>query len=149
MTPLGRRFTPIASLALAALATAGCSSIPLEGRARIERALPEQARALPTAAIARATVHDDTYASIQLIRISEPIALHRHLQSEEIVYLLSGAGVLHLRGENVELCAGDLAVIPRNTPHGFTPTGAEPAVVLSTFVPPFIDGDRVMEAEGR
>jgi quercetin dioxygenase-like cupin family protein len=129
------------------LALATCTTIPPEGAVRVERALPEQARALPPEAIARATLHDDPNATIQLIRLAAPIAMHRHLHSEELVYLLSGSGTLHLRDGDVELRAGDLAVIPRNTPHGFTPGAAEPAVVLSTFVPHFVAGDRVMEED--
>jgi quercetin dioxygenase-like cupin family protein len=127
------------------LLAAACGSVPPEGAVRIERALPEQARALQGDPVARATVHDDDYASVQLIRVTGPIAPHRHLESEEIVYLLSGEGVLHLRDADRPMQAGDLAVIPRDTPHGFTPTGPEPAVILATFVPRFVEGDRVME----
>ncbi|MBM4015753.1 MAG: cupin domain-containing protein [Planctomycetes bacterium] len=135
------------AVTIAPLLLAACTTVPPEGQVRIERGIPEQAYALAPAAIARSTLHDDPHATIQLVRLSGPIAQHRHLHSEEIVYLVSGSGVLHLRDGDVELRAGDLAVIPRNTPHGFTPGGAEPAVVLSTFVPHFIDGDRVMEKE--
>ncbi len=141
-----RSWSAIALTTAAAVASTACTTLPPEGPARVERALPEQARALAAGAVARSTLHDDPHATIQLVRLTGPIAPHRHLHSEEIVYLVSGAGVLHLRDGDVELRAGDLTVIPRNTPHGFTPTGSEPAVVLSTFVPHFVAGDRVMEA---
>lgn len=131
--------------AAALLVLAACTSVPPEGAVRVERALPDQARSLTAIPVDRATLHDDPDATIQLIRVSGPIALHRHLHSEEIVYLLSGAGTLHLRDSDLELRTGDLVVIPRNTPHGFTPTGSESAVLFASFVPHFVDGDRVME----
>jgi len=136
------------ALLLPALAAA-CGSVPPEGEARIERSLPEQARSLQGGPVARATLHEDEQATVQLIRVAAPIARHRHRQSEELVYLLSGEGVLHLRDGDRALQAGDLVVIPVDTPHGFTPTGPEPAVILSTFVPPFVEGDRVMEEPPR
>ena len=64
---------------------------------------------------------------------------------EEVVYLLSGEGTLQLALDTKSLRAGDLVVVPRNTPHAFTPTGSRPAVVLQFFTPRFVDGDRVVE----
>ncbi len=137
-----------ANMGVVAFATAllaGCSSTPSEGTVRVEVALPEQAKSLVGEPIARATVHADDAVSIQLIRIGGAIAMHHHAESEEIVYLVSGEGVLHVRGGDQALEAGDLVVVPRNTPHGFTPTGTMPAVVLSTFVPTFVDGDVIRD----
>jgi mannose-6-phosphate isomerase-like protein (cupin superfamily) len=86
---------------------------------------------------------------LSILRIAGPIELHRHLESEEIVYVLSGEGTLQLDKDTHALRAGDLFVVPRNTPHAFTPTGRDPAVVLQLFTPRFIDGDRVLEAEAK
>ncbi|MBL8842880.1 MAG: cupin domain-containing protein [Planctomycetes bacterium] len=132
-------------LAPLALLAAACSSVPPEGRARLELEVPAQAIALPSEAVARVTLHGDQYATVMLIKASGPIAFHRHFHSEEIVYLLAGSGTLHLAQGDREMRAGDLVVVPPNTPHGFTPGSDEPAVLLSTFVPPFQDGDRVPE----
>lgn len=145
MPRAARRRIPAGSAAALALATAACSSVPPQGNTRIERDLPEQARALQGGALARATVHADDHASLVLARVSGPIAPHRHLFSEEIVYLLSGAGTLQREEGPLELRAGDLVVVPRNTPHGFVPAAGEAAVVLSIFVPPLREGDRVAE----
>ena len=87
----------------------------------------------------------DADATVMLVRAGAPIAMHRHLRSEEIAHLVSGAGVLQLADGARSMRAGDLAIVPRNTPHAFTPTGDEPAVLLSTFVPTFQEGDRVPE----
>lgn len=142
-------FTPSCAaplaLAISALLAPACSSVPPEGRARLELEVPKQAIALPSEAVARVTLHGDQYATVMLIKATGPIALHRHFHSEEIVYLLSGRGTLHLAEGDREMRAGDLVVVPPNTPHGFTPGDDEPAVLLSTFVPPFQEGDRVPE----
>jgi quercetin dioxygenase-like cupin family protein len=128
---------------------AACSSTRPEGSARVELDLPAQAANLSAGPVAAALLHGDAYVSVNLLRISSPIELHRHLESEEIVYVLSGEGTLQLASDTHALRAGDLFVVPRNTPHAFTPTGRDPAVVLQLFTPRFTDGDRVPEADAK
>jgi quercetin dioxygenase-like cupin family protein len=140
---MSRLFVPLAALAFA------CSSSRPESVARIELDLPTQAQNLTGGPIAKGLVHEDADVSINVLRIGEPIALHRHLQSEEVVYLLSGEGTLQLALDTRTLRAGDLVVVPRNTPHAFTPSGGGPAVVLQFFTPRFVDGDRVLEAPAK
>jgi quercetin dioxygenase-like cupin family protein len=138
-----RLLVPLAALAFA------CSSSRPESVARVELDLPAQAQNLSGGPVAKGLVHEDADVSINVVRIGEPIALHRHLQSEEVVYLLSGEGTLQLALDTRALRAGDLVVVPRNTPHAFTPTGSGPAVVLQLFTPRFVDGDRVLEAPAK
>jgi len=138
-----RQFLPGAALSLFAAACSG----PPEGSARVELNLPEQARELDGKRAAATTLHGDDAVTINLLSIRAPVALHRHLKSEEVVYLLAGEGVLQLGAGERTLRAGDLVVVPRGTPHGFTPTGEGPAVLLQTFIPHFIEGDRVLEPE--
>jgi quercetin dioxygenase-like cupin family protein len=142
---LSRPFLPGAALTLFA---AACSA-PSEGSARVELNLPEQARELEGKRSTATTLHGDDAVTINLLSIKAPVAMHRHLKSEEVVYLLSGEGVLLLGAGERTLRAGDLVVVPRDTPHAFTPTGEGPAVLLQTFVPHFIEGDRVPEPERR
>ena len=59
--------------------------------------------------------------------------------------MVSGQGTLHMKGADRKLKAGDLVIVPRNTVHGYTPTGDEPTVVLSIFTPAYQDGDRLYE----
>jgi len=138
-----RPFLPGAALTLFA---AACSAPP-EGSARVELNLPEQARELDGKKATATTLHGDDAVTINLLSIKSPVAMHRHLKSEEVVYLLAGEGVLQLGEGERTLRAGDLVVIPRATPHAFTPTGEGPAVLLQTFIPHFIEGDRVPEPE--
>ncbi len=140
---------PSVLLALLAGAAAACSSTRPEGESRIELDLPAQAANLAGGAIAAGLVHEDDDVSINVVRIAAPIALHRHLQSEEVLYLLSGEGTLQLALDVRTLRAGDLVVVPRNTPHAFTPTGKDPAVVLQLFTPRFVEGDQPLETAAR
>jgi mannose-6-phosphate isomerase-like protein (cupin superfamily) len=135
------------SAASAAVVFAAACSGPPEGSARVEVDLPDQGQHLTGSPIATALVHGDDDVSVSVMKISGPVAMHRHAQSEEVVYLVAGEGVLHLANSQRALRAGDLVVVPRNTPHGFTPTGAEPVVILQTFVPHFIEGDGTFELE--
>ena len=138
-------------LALLALLTgaAACSNTRPEGQARFELDLPAQAQNLAGGPIAAGLVHEDAQVSVNVVRIAGPIAPHRHLKSEEIVYLLSGAGTVQVARDTRELRAGDFFVVPRNTPHAFTPSGDGPVVVLQFFSPPFVEGDRVLEPPGK
>ncbi len=138
---------PLLATALAVLLCQGCSNVPPEGRARLERQLPEQSLSLPPADVARAAVHADDRVTCLLVRATGPIVPHRHFHSEEIVYVISGRGVLHLADGDRDVAPGDLIVVPPNTPHGFTPSSEEPVVLLATFVPPLREGDRVPEVE--
>lgn len=147
-----RCFTFLVSAPLLVLLQA-CSSVPPEGSARVEVALPAQAANLPESkpgsGIGSANLHAEEGVSINLLRITAPLAQHRHLESEEIVYVIAGGGVLHLAGGDRAIEAGDFVVIPRNTPHGFTPGGPEATVILQEFVPKYVDGDRIFEGAKR
>ena len=118
---------------------------PREDRAWIESNLVEQAARIEGGPVAIQQIYKDLHLSVNLLRLTGPIALHRHLQSEECAYLISGTGTFESTGGTREMKAGDFAVVPPNTPHAFTPTGTAPAVILSIFTPPFIAGDRVYE----
>ena len=137
---LSSAFAPLALALLAACSTP-------EGTTRVEVDLPEQAKNVAGAAFASTNLHTDRYFTANLVRLSEPVAMHRHVESEEVLYVLSGEGVLHGIDGDRTLEAGDFVVVPRNTPHGFDPTGTSPTVVLQLFVPTFVEGDRIFDDE--
>lgn len=127
----------------------GCAGPP-EGEARVEVALPEQALNIVGAGpVADANLHSDEDVTVNLLRLTAPVVMHRHLESEEILYVVSGEGVLRLKGSDRALAAGDVVIVPRNTPHGFDPTGTQPAILLQLFTPRFVQGDRQFEAARR
>jgi quercetin dioxygenase-like cupin family protein len=91
--------------------------------------------------------------------------LHTHPSADETFYLLAGSIVLHIDGNEQELRAGGVAVIPRDVPHAFmaqaegarmlclhTPGGgegfyrsaSEPAVAGEPALP--VDFDRIRQA---
>jgi mannose-6-phosphate isomerase-like protein (cupin superfamily) len=129
----------------AALLLAAACSAPPQGTARVEVDLPEQGQRLKGDPVTTALIHGDDAVTVNLIKLSGDVAMHRHEECEEVVYLLAGEGMLHLADSQRSLRAGDFVVVPRNTPHGFTPTGPEPTVILQMFVPHFVEGDRRFE----
>jgi mannose-6-phosphate isomerase-like protein (cupin superfamily) len=135
------RLAPVVAL-VAALAA--CVS-QREGTARVQDALPEQAAAMTGGPVASASLHADPDVTANLVRITGPVGLHRHMRSEEVIYVLGGAGILHLRGVDRPVKAGDFVLVPRATTHGFEPTGTEPALILQLFTPAFVEGDRIFE----
>ncbi len=88
-------------------------------------------------------LYQSEHQTVFLVTPREPIPRHVHHHSEETVFVLQGQGILHIPGGDRVVKAGDFMVLPRNTPHGFTPTGDEPVAALSSFSPRFRDGDRV------
>jgi len=135
-------------IAAALLAGGACAGAP-DGTARIELDLPEQGARLADRAKDAVDLHGDEALTIRLLRVTAPIALHRHRESEETLYLIAGEGLLHLASGDRALRAGDLVVLPRATPHGFTPTGPEPAVILQVFTPRLRDGDSIPDGGAR
>ncbi len=91
--------------------------------------------------------------------------LHTHPHAEETFYLLAGSIALHVGGDETEVRAGGVAVIPRNVPHAFL-AGPDGARMLCLHTPgggeafyrkasepareggstPAVDFDRVKEA---
>lgn len=129
------------SLAPVTLALAACAA-PAPGPAVVETDLPR--RPLPDARgpVAVTTLHASPHQTVNLLRVDGPVPLHRHEHSEETIYIISGRGVLELDGATRPVGPGDLVVVPRGAPHGFTPDDG-PAVVLSIYAPAYREGDRV------
>jgi quercetin dioxygenase-like cupin family protein len=74
--------------------------------------------------------------------------LHRHSESGQISYLLSGSGEHLTCNGAVPLKAGDATYAPRNTWHGFRNTGREKAVLLSIYSPAAVLSEAGYETYG-
>lgn len=61
---------------------------------------------------------------------------HVHPNSEEVTYVISGAGSVKVGTRTLEVSAGDLFYGPPNVPHQFRNTSNEPLVVFSIYSPP-------------
>jgi len=59
--------------------------------------------------------------------------LHRHPHADEVLYLLSGAGLHLSEGEPVRQSAGDVIFIPAGEWHGFANDTDEETVVIAVF----------------
>ena len=58
---------------------------------------------------------------------------HYHPQAEEVVMVVSGRGTQIVGRDSLDLGAGDICFIPRNTPHRITGTSEEDLVILWAF----------------
>ncbi|MEW5702394.1 MAG: cupin domain-containing protein [Candidatus Zixiibacteriota bacterium] len=87
----------------------------------------------------------DSASSMHLTQVQGVMESHRHLNHEENVWIIRGAGRLTLGTEKIRVMAGQVIHIPRNTPHAFANLGSSPAVVISVFAPAFDGKDRVYD----
>ena len=69
---------------------------------------------------------------------------HYHLQTEEIYYILSGAGAMHLGEESRSVSRGDIIVIPPSKPHYIANIGDEPLVLLCCCSPAYSHEDTIV-----
>jgi len=70
---------------------------------------------------------------------------HRHPVTEEIYYVLRGAGRMTVGTEQREVGPGDGILIPPGTRHTIENIGQEPLVFLCCCAPPYSHEDTVIE----
>ena len=80
---------------------------------------------------------DRTTSAIERCSLAEEIlpagaavGRHHHLETEEIYYILRGAGRMTVGDETREVEAGDAVFIPRGQAHTLENTGREPMTIL-------------------
>ncbi|HYN84726.1 MAG TPA: cupin domain-containing protein [Pyrinomonadaceae bacterium] len=80
---------------------------------------------------------DRTNSPVELCSLAEEIlpagaevGRHFHARTEEIYYILAGAGVMTVAGEAREVAAGDAVYIPRGAAHTLRNTGAQAMKIL-------------------
>lgn len=66
---------------------------------------------------------------------------HHHRESEEIYYLVEGAGLMELDGETREVRAGDAILIPPGAWHQIRAAAGGPLRLLCACAPPYRDED--------
>lgn len=69
---------------------------------------------------------------------------HYHRRSEELYLVTAGRGRLWIDGEELEVAAGDCAVIPPGTVHQLHNTGPEELVVVCACSPAYSHEDTVL-----
>ncbi len=64
------------------------------------------------------------------------IPLHSHSEAEEIIFVISGEGIVYIDDEKANLKTGTVIFIPPNVEHRFVNTGDEPLWITWTLSPP-------------
>jgi quercetin dioxygenase-like cupin family protein len=82
-------------------------------------------------------------ASYAFVRMQAGEALHRHDKSDLTMVMLRGHARVRIGARDVELWPGDVAQIPRGTPHAVANLSPEPIVGFAVFSPPGDPKDRV------
>jgi len=90
-------------------------------------------------------ISHDSLSSVHLTQIRGAIESHRHLNHDENVWVIRGAGRLVVDGVKHKVAAGQVIHIPRGISHSFHNMGAKPAVVISVFAPGFDGKDRIYD----
>jgi quercetin dioxygenase-like cupin family protein len=81
--------------------------------------------------------------SATLIQLRDGVKSHYHAQHDEMVYVLSGRGVMTVGNETRAIQAGDFIVIKRGRVHSVQNRSAQLLVALSIMSPPFDGVDRI------
>jgi mannose-6-phosphate isomerase-like protein (cupin superfamily) len=81
-------------------------------------------------------------SSAHLVRIRDREQPHVHTRYDLTVVLVGGRGTLWLAGKPLPMREGDVALIPKETPHYFVNESRGPAAALVVFSPPFDGPDQ-------
>lgn len=91
---------------------------------------------------------DRTTSGVELCSLAEEtlppgaaVGRHYHTETEEIYYILSGAGRMTVGAEAREVSAGDAVYIPRGSTHTLENTGPEPMTILLVCGPAYSVAD--------
>lgn len=95
---------------------------------------------------------DRTTSAIELCSLAEEVlppgaavGRHHHLLTEEVYYILRGAGRMTVGEEARDVSTGDAIFIPRGHTHTLENTGAEPMTILLVCGPAYSLEDHLME----
>ena len=72
---------------------------------------------------------------------------HRHVQTEEIYYILSGRGEMRIGAETQTVSSGDAIAIPPGAVHEITNIGAEVLCFLCCCAPGYEHEDTVLDVD--
>ena len=81
-------------------------------------------------------------SSISLVQVRDREQPHIHTRYDLTVTLVHGSGTLWLNNTPLPMHDGDVAFIPKGTPHYFVNGGSDPAAALIVFAPAFSGPDQ-------
>ncbi len=73
-------------------------------------------------------------AELQVIQMNK-IKLHSHSQEDHIVFVVRGKGTVRLDQETRDVRPGDIFMLPKDVPHGFSKSGDENLILLVIGTP--------------
>jgi quercetin dioxygenase-like cupin family protein len=82
--------------------------------------------------------------TVNLIQTRGAVPAHHHVEHDEMVMILEGKGTFTIEGQNHEVKAGDILLIPRGAVHSYVHQGDGITAVVSVFSPKFDPKDRIM-----
>lgn len=133
-------------LALAALASAGCAR---QGPSLLAADPPSTTRLLAHAPplpadanIQPTELRRGESSSLSLVQVRNREQPHVHTRYDLTVTLVQGSGTLWLNGAALPMRTGDVAFIPKGTPHYFVNQGGAPAIAAVVFAPAFTGPDQ-------
>lgn len=95
---------------------------------------------------------DRTTSTIELCSLAEEVlpvgasvGRHHHVETEEIYYVLRGAGRMTVGAETRDVTTGDAVFIPRGATHTLQNTGIEEMTILLVCGPAYSIADHLME----
>jgi mannose-6-phosphate isomerase-like protein (cupin superfamily) len=89
------------------------------------------------------TTSDITQCSVaeELLPPGHAVTPHFHRETEEVYYVLEGAGEMTIGAETASVGAGDAIFIPRGSVHTLRNTGGVPMRIVLVCGPAFSRGD--------
>jgi mannose-6-phosphate isomerase-like protein (cupin superfamily) len=107
-----------------------CTAFETKDGSEIREIMAYRNSACQRTSLAEATVHP-----------GKSTTPHRHPETEEIYYFLSGSGHMQVADEEADVRPGDAVLIPPGAAHKLTNTGSEDLVLLCICCPPYEDKD--------
>jgi mannose-6-phosphate isomerase-like protein (cupin superfamily) len=83
----------------------------------------------------------------EVLPVGASVSKHHHTETEEVYYILHGAGRMRVGAEEREVCAGDAVFIPRGQMHTLSNTGTEPMTILLVCGPAYSYEDHHADQE--
>ena len=73
----------------------------------------------------------------EVLPVGSTVGRHHHTETEEVYYILNGAGRMTVGDETQDVAAGDAIFIPRGHVHSLENTGREPMTILLVCGPAY------------
>ena len=81
----------------------------------------------------------------EVLPVGSTVGRHHHTETEEVYYILNGAGRMTVGDEVQDVVAGDAIFIPRGFLHSLENTGREPMTILLVCGPAYSYDDHHVE----